>query len=257
MFISHRSAQLYTVEFGSGPHTLLAIGGWAGSWELWTGPFQFLSRSWRAVAYDHRGTGATLAPAESITMENMVDDLFALMDKMEIDQCVLAAESAGGMVAAQAVLQQKQRFEGLVLVDALLHQEGDKSKSALLQGLKNNFKETIENFVDACVPPEQENSAEFRSWGRKILFRSPPEAAIRLLECTYGVDLRPDLAQIDVPTLLLHGDRDVIVPLRDSEFASSQIPNSHLHVFRGAGHVPTVTCPREVADQINQFFRKD
>lgn len=214
MFISHNSAQLYTVEFGNGPRTILAHGGWTGSWELWTGPFQSLSKTWRAIAYDHRGTGATVAPVESISIENMVGDLFAVMDGMNIERCVLAAESAGGIVAVTAALQQPERFEGLVLVDALLHKESDESDVAFIHGLKTHFQETITAFANACVPT----------------------------------------AEIQIPTLLLHGDQDVIVPVSDSNYAAAQIPNNHLHIFEKAGHVPTMTRPDEVAKQINQFF---
>ena len=254
MFISHNAAQLYTVEFGAGPHTILAHGGWTGSWELWSGPFNLLSRTWRAVAYDHRGTGATIAPVASISLENMVDDLFTVMNKMDIEKCVLAAESAGGIVAVNAVLQHPQRFEGLALVDGLLHNKDDGSDKMFIQGLKTKYAATIGAFADSCVPESEPNSAEIRSWGRKILARATPEAAVKLLECTYGVDVRPRLAEIDIPTLVIHGDCDALVPLSDSEYIALQIPNSHLHIIKGAGHVPTMTRPAEVAETINQYF---
>ena len=254
MFIPHNNAQLYTVEFGNGPRTLVAHGGWTGSWELWTEPFMQLSKSWRTVAYDHRGTGATIAPVESISVENLVADLFAVLDKLNIEKCVLAAESAGGMIAVNAVLQQPERFDGLVLVDALLHNEDDGSDAGFIQGLQTNYMATIGGFVDACVPTNEQNSVEIRSWGRKILARATSEAAIRLLECTHGIDLRSKLSQIQQRTLILHGDADALVPLSDSEYMASQIPNGHLHVVKGAGHVPTVTRPIEVAQVIDQYF---
>lgn len=256
MFISHQAAQLYTVNFGSGSRTILAHGGWTGSWELWTGPFQTLSKTWRTVAYDHRGTGATIAPVDSISMETMVQDLFAVMDQMEISTCVLAAESAGAIIAVTAILQQPQRFDGLVLVDALLHKEKDAGDAAFIQGLKTDLQATYDSFVNACVPASEANCQEIRSWGRKILARATSDSAVKLLECTFGVDLRPELPRISVPTLILHGEHDVIVPLIDSQEAASRIPNSQLHVFNDTGHVPTMTRPNEVADLINQFFSK-
>ena len=70
----------------------------------------------------------------------------------------------------------------------------------------------------------------------------------------YGVDLRPQVSRITQPTLILHGDRDSLVPLSDSEWLASQIQQSYLHVVHGAGHVPTVTRPLEVAEAINQYF---
>lgn len=253
MFIQNRDAQLYTVEFGSGPRTILAHGGWIGSWELWTEPFAHLSKTWRTVAYDHRGSGVTIAPVESITMGNMVSDIFAVMDKLGIEKCVLAGESAGGMVVANAVLQQPHRFEGLILVDSALH-NAPGSNDNFIRGLKANYEMACAGFVDACVPESEPKFSEVRNWGRKILARAASDSAIRLLEYSYGVDLRPNLARIQIPTLILHGTQDVIVSSSESEYAASQIPNSKLYLFQGAGHVPTITRPREVADEINAFF---
>jgi len=254
MFIQNKDAKLYTVEFGAGPRTILAHGGWTGSWELWTEPFTHLSKTWRTVAYDHRGTGATAAPVESITLESLVNDLFAVMDKLNIEKCVLTAESAGGIVAVTAALQQPHRFDGLVLVDAMLHNEDDGHDAAFIQGLKFQYEQTIGQFVDSCVIESESNSEEIRNWGRKILARSTSDASIKLLKCTHGIDLRSRLGEITIPTLLIHGDMDALVPFSDSEYAASQIQNSLLHIVEGAGHVPTVTRPREVADEINQFF---
>lgn len=254
MFIAHNSAQLFTVDYGMGPRTFVAHGGWTGSWELWTAPFNELSKTWRTVAYDHRGTGVTLAPIESISTDTMVDDLFAVLNALRIERCVLAAESAGAIVAVKAVLQQPQRFDGLVLVDALLHRQKDATSEQFIDGLRKNFDGTIAGFVDACVPEAESNSFAIRAWGRKILARASVESSVCLIECTYGIDLRPQVAQISIPTLILHGDHDVIVPVEDAKYIASQIPDNLLHVFPGAGHVPTMTRPHEVAQQINRYF---
>ena len=253
MFIQNGDAQLYTVEFGAGPRTILAHGGWIGSWELWTEPFAHLSKTWRTVAYDHRGSGVTIAPVESITMENMVSDIFAVMDKMGIEKCVLAGESAGGMVVTNAVLKQPHRFEGLILVDTTLHNETGKNDN-FIRGLKANYEMACAGFVDACVPESEPNFNENRNWGKKILARAASDSAVRLLEYSQGIDLRPSLAKIQIPTLIFHGTQDVIVPQSESEYAASQIPNNKLHLFQGAGHVPTMTRPREMAKEIMRFF---
>ena len=254
MFIPHNNAQLYTVEFGNGPRTFVAHGGWTGSWEVWTESLTHLSKTWRAVAYDHRGTGITIAPVESITVENMVDDLFAILDSLKIEKCVLGAESAGGMVALSAALQQPERFEGLVLVDVMYHRDTPSGETPFAAGLKNNFEKTIEVFVDSCVLESEPNSAEVRAWGRKILQRATQASSIKLNESTYGIDLRPEISKINIPSLVIHGDGDKLVPVEDAEWLASHLPHSHLHVINGAGHVPTITRPFEVAQIVNQYF---
>ncbi len=206
------------------------------------------------MAYDHRGAGATVAPAESITLEAMVDDLFAVLDTLGIETCVLAGESSGAAVVLLAALQHPHRFEGLVLVDGLTYRPAPLGPDPFVLGLETDFETTIGRFVDWCVLDSEPNSAAIRRWGRQILARSPAASAIKLHECLYGLDLRPDVARIILPTLIIHGEEDALVPLADAQWLAAHLPNSQLHVVSGAGHVPTVTRPLEVAEAINRFF---
>ena len=252
MFIQHHQAQLLTVSFGAGPRTLLAHGGWVGSWELWAQPFTHLSQTWRTVAYDHRGTGATIAPLETITWANLVDDLLAVMDALKIEQCVLAGESAGAAVVLQAALAHPERYTGLVLVDGLFHQPRPTGPDMFLQGLKSHYQATLQQFVNTCTP--EPDSEAIRRWGMQIVNRAEQAAAIQLYEMVYGLDLRPHLSTITLPTLIIHGEKDALVSVSAAQWLAEQLPNSQLHILPGAGHVPTMTRPREVATLINQFF---
>ena len=254
MFISRPDAQLFAVAFGNGPGILVALGGWVGSWELWVEPFALLSPTWRTIAYDHRGTGATVAPPESITLPSMVEELFAVLDAFTVAQCVLAAESSGAVVALQAALQQPARFSGLVVVDGLYHRERPSGADPFVHALQTDFQATLGKFVDACVPEPEPNSAAIRRWGRQIVGRSSPRAAIQLYECLYGVDLRPQVSQIAQPSLIVHGDADAFVPISEAEWLAAQIHDSQLIILPGAGRVPTVTLPQAVDSAIDQFF---
>lgn len=252
MFITCGDAQLYTVSFGQASRTLLALGGWAGSWELWVEPFRYLSQSWHTVAYDHRGAGATIAPTESITIDTMVDDVFAIMNTLGIKQCVLAAESSGVSIALQAALRAPERFTGLVLVDGRYYVPDNNVIDQFNAGLKNNFRAAVGQFVDLCLTPT--DSPAIHNWGRQILMRSLPDAAIQLNACMKNMDLRAVVGEITQRTLMMHGDADIIIPLSASEWLAKEIPNSRLHIVAGAGHVPTITHPQEVAEVINDWF---
>lgn len=65
---------VFALDFGAGPKTLLAHSGWIGNFEEWIATLAPLSSRWRAVVYDHRGAGETQVPVESISVEAMVDD---------------------------------------------------------------------------------------------------------------------------------------------------------------------------------------
>lgn len=253
MFIPTADAQLHVLSFGPGPRTLLAFGGWAGSWQLWAGPFGPLSRTWRAVAYDHRGSGATVTPLESITADNMVADVFAMVDALSIDHCVLAAESAGATIALLAALARPERFDGLVLVGGLIHHPPPGGPNPFIHALRADYEAAISGFADRCVP--EPDGEAIRRWGRQILRASGPAAAIKLIECLAGIDLRPRAAEIALPTVLIHGDADALVPVEDARRLAGQMPQAELHVLPGAGHVPTMTRPAEVAAIIDRAFR--
>lgn len=253
MFINIGNAKVYSTSFGlkSNP-AILGIGGWIGSWELWAEPFSALSQNWHTIAYDHRGTGATFAPPESITFDRLVQDVFAVMDAYDIQSCVLAAESAGALTALAAALQNPQRISGLVIVDGMTFRSTSREKDPFLIGLQQAYPATLGHFVNACLPDA--DSEHIRRWGRKIIDRASQEAAIVLYGTASEVDLRSELGGIGQPTLIFHGEADAIVPLAEALELAELIPNAKLVVLKGAGHVPTLTHPNEIAQGINATF---
>ena len=253
MFIRIDDAQIYSTAFGfPSASALIGIGGWIGSWELWAEPFSILSQTWHTVAYDHRGAGATLAPVETITLDHLVDDVFAVLDAYQIDHCVLAAESAGALTALAAALKKPDRILGLVIVDGSYYQPISTAATPFLMGLQNHYAATLAHFVEACVP--EPDSAHIKRCGLQILQRASPEAAIALYRMADGIDLRDDFGKITQPTLILHSGLDTIAPIASAEWLARTIPNSKLRIINDAGHVPTVTRAPRVAAEINAFF---
>lgn len=252
MFLKTDDASIFVQSFGSGPKTIVAQGGWVGSGELWLPVFEGLSKSWRTVTYDHRGTGATIGNEPRITFDMLVSDLFFLLDRLNVQQCILAGESAGAAVVLEAALRQPGRFSGLVLVGGRYTGERTPQRDRLLQGCRQDFASTMSAFVDACVP-EEDCEAE-RRWGKQIVMRSNADAAIGLLECMEGIDIESRLGQIKMPALVMHGSRDAVTPLASSEKLAASMPNATLAMIEGAGHVPTVTQPDQIAATIDRFF---
>lgn len=254
MFITVGDTKIYATSFGRATMpTMVGVGGWIGNWELWTETFSILSKDWRTIGYDHRGAGLTIAPVESITFDNLIDDVFAVMDAYGVERCMLGAESMGAMIALGAALKYPQRITGLVIVDGLYFNSTPPESNKFLAGLRNAYPQTIDRFIDNCLP--EKDSDHIKRWGHLIFNRATQESAIALNLLTYSVDLRGDLARIIQPTLILHGTLDSIVPLQSSQWLAKTIPNSRLVVVNDAGHVPTITRPHEVARAITEFFK--
>lgn len=250
MFVAADGYLLNTVEFGSGPLTFVAHGGWVGNWELWQEPFQLMQS--RCISYDYRGAGASTFPPDSITPDGLVDDLFAVLDHYEVESCVLAGESLGALTCLQAVLREPARFAGLVLVDGV-PAASKQQMSPLVEGSRTDYPRTVAGFIDACVP--EPDSEHIRRWGRQILLRAEPEAAARMFEAHYEQNTAVDIRQIAVPTLVVHGGQDAIVPVALGEAVAEAIPQAELTVIPDAGHIPTLTRPQEVVDAIDRWAK--
>ena len=172
---------------------------------------------------------------------------------LEIERCVLAAESSGALTVVRAAVERPERFSALVIVDGVLKARQPIGPDPFCEALKSDYSGTIADFVDACIP--EPDSEHVRAWGRDILHRSTPEQAVRLIEIQFGADLSPLLPQIQVPVLIIHGANDVLVPVEQGRTMASLVPDSRLAVIEDAGHVPTLTRPREVAGLIEEFVR--
>lgn len=254
MFLQAGGHLLNVVSVGTDGPWFVAHGGWVGNWELWQEPFRLMHPRWRCVGYDHRGSGASTAGPSDITPQALVDDLFAVLDHLGITSCVLAGESLGALTCLQAVLHQPERFTGLVLVDGVPAARAETSRP-LIDGSRRDYPATVAAFVDACVP--EPDSEHLRRWGRQILLRADAEAAARMLEAHVEERIAPDLSRVGVPTLVLHGERDVIVPVAIAEQVAAAVPGARLRVLQGAGHVPTLTRPDQVVAEIEQWARDE
>ena len=253
MFITVGNARIFTTAFGdpTAP-AIIGIGGWIGSWELWQQPFSMLSQNWYTIAYDHRGSGATLAPTETITYDNLLSDLLAVMDAYRVERCIIAAESAGAMTALGVALQHPERVLGLVIVDGRDPRSSNRAEGPFYTGLQTDYARTLHGFVEACVP--EPDCDHIKRWGRQILGRATPEAALALYCVHASEDLPDHLSRIQHPSLILHGSADVISPLESARWLSQTLPNAKLVVLEGAGHVPTMTRAPEVVSAITNFF---
>jgi pimeloyl-ACP methyl ester carboxylesterase len=252
MLLKFPDADIFATRFGAGDRCLVAHGGWVGSGEMWLPPFEHLSRHWRTVTYDHRGTGATTHRRPEITFEMLVDDLFRVLDALEITSCVLAGESSGALVVLEAALRQPHRFQGLVLVGGRASSSQTAGAVRFIEGCRADFNATMDAFVDACIT-EDDAEAE-KHWGRRIVKRSNGRDAAQLMQAMWSARVEDRLGEIVQPTLLIHGRNDRINPVAMSESMAARIPDAKLVVFEDAGHVPVITRGAAVAREIEDYF---
>ncbi len=254
MFREIHGQVVNTVSFGSGDKTLVGISGAFGTWEIWQQPFELLSPRWRTIGYDHFGVGETRVPPELVTFEHQVLLLEGVLDAFEVDRCVLAGDSNNTAVALEAARRWPDRVTALVLVSGAVDFAPNEDVIRFVKGLRSALDATLDFFVELCMP--EDDSGHLRAWLKDIIARSGGERAARLLESFYDVEVRDKLSTVKVPTLVIHGALDALPAstLAAAEEMARTIPEADLIVLPDAGHVPTLSQPREVVDAIEEFL---
>ena len=207
--------------------------------------------------YDHRGTGETVVPVDKITHEALVDDVFAVMDALSIERCVLAGFSRGVVTVMRAMYRDPSRFEGLILMngtgEVVVPGTTPTPRATPSNWPGETHRDRLPWFIERWPKPDTEH---IRRWGVNILSRATPEAAERIMtmQPEKPVDWASELPRLRLPTLLLHRQKDFACTLETQRYIQSLIPGSKLVVFEGSGHVPAMAQPMDVAAAIKDFF---
>lgn len=251
MFIQAGEHLIHTISFGKGGIPFVAHGGWIGSWELWEQPLESLSMERRCIALDHLGSGESPLPTGiDLTLEMLVKSLKQVLDTLEVEHCILAGESSGSKVVLQFALTYPEMVKALVL-EGFAFAVPESKTQGQVNSIMKDYDGYVRTFVKRCLPGSK---SHFIRWGNNILRRASKEDAIALLQVNSTVDLTSRLAEIKIPTLVLHGEKDEIIPIATGEQLNRLIPNSTLVIIPNAGHVPTITHSELVSDALGSFL---
>jgi pimeloyl-ACP methyl ester carboxylesterase len=150
-------------SFGAGDRTALALGGWIGSGEIWQHVLGLLSRNWRVLTFDQRGSGTSHVPNDrDITREAWVDDVFAVMDAQGIERCLLMSDSSGCFPAVLAAQKRPERFAGLVLAGGAPRMPLDWKRRLFAAGLLVASRPLLSYFARVCLP--EDRTGHIRRW---------------------------------------------------------------------------------------------
>jgi pimeloyl-ACP methyl ester carboxylesterase len=253
VFLDVNGVRLHALAFGAGPRTIVAVGGWTGSWEVWEEPLAQLSAvGWRCIAYDHRGSGESPVDPGDISVEAMIADVAGVLDAFGVERCVLAGESQGGAIAQYAAARTPERFEGLVL-SAPAPTGRTERRGGFADACRADYPAAVAQFVAACFP--EPRSEHVKRWASNVLLCAEPEQAARIIEM-WADEGVPDVdaRELALPVLILHGTADAIVPIELSRKLVEALPDGELVEFADVGHVPTMTRPDDVVAAVRRRF---
>lgn len=209
--------------------------------------------------------GEVEAQPGAFCLEDLAGDLAGLLEALDVREITLAGWSLGAQVVLAALPRLRPRVARLVLLsatpcftlrDGWAHGLPDAALAALARRVARDPARAIERFSEGMFV-EGELDPDGRARAAAIRASIPPphvRAALAGLAVLGATDLRPALAGVDLPTLVVHGERDPICPAGAGRFLAAAIPRARLALVPGAGHAPFLSRPREVSASLRAFM---
>ncbi|MEU4678483.1 alpha/beta hydrolase [Micromonospora sp. NPDC023737] len=262
--------EIYYKDWGSGPVVTFSHG-WPLSADAWDGQMLFLAQNgFRVVAHDRRGHGRSGQASAGNDMDGYADDLAAVIEALDLTDATLVGHSTGGGEVARYIGRHGTgRVAKAVLISAVPpimvqgpdNPEGlpisvfDDLRAQLFQDRSQFYQDLAQMFYGANRSGATVSKGildQFWLWSMQAGMKNAYESIKAFSE----TDFRDDLAKFDIPTLVMHGEDDQIVPVKDSAHKTAElVANAQEIYYPGAPHGMTATLQDRINKDLLSFLR--
>jgi non-heme chloroperoxidase len=268
--ITKDGTEIYYKDWGKGPVVTFSHG-WPLSSDAWDGQMLFLVQNgFRVVAHDRRGHGRSSQTSSGNDMDGYADDLAAVIEALDLKDASLVGHSTGGGEVARYIGRHgTKRVAKVVLIAAVppimlksaANPEGlsmevfDTMRSGMTKDRSQFYKDLATQFYGANRPGAKVSQGildQFWLWSMQAGLKNAYESIKAFSE----TDFTEDLKKIDVPTFVMHGEDDQIVPVKDSAVKTARLISGAKEIYYpGAPHGLTATHQDQVNADLLAFLR--
>jgi len=258
--IGVKGATLNVTSQGAGPAVLL-VHGFPFDHRMWDSLSSYLATKYRIITPDLRGFGESTATEGIVTMEQMADDLYAVLHAMDVrEPIVLCGLSMGGYVALQFVKKYADRLRGLILCDTRTGTDPPQVKENRNLLANSITEDTRAALAEGMIPKlfsrrSLSDSAESIDFVRRMIVTQSPAG---IAAASRGMALREDttdlLPSLPCPSLVIVGQEDVPSPPEEMRSMADKLPKSQFIAIGDAGHMTPLEKPDVFNSAIETFL---
>ncbi|HLU81238.1 MAG TPA: alpha/beta hydrolase [Flavobacteriaceae bacterium] len=262
---------LYYEDYGEGQPIIL-IHGWPLSHKMWEYQIaELVAAGYRVIAYDRRGFGQSDRPWNGYDYDTLASDLNDLIGHLELKDVILIGFSMGGGEVARYIgIYGTQKISKAVLIGAVTpfllktDDNPDGVDADVFEGMKEGiskdrpgfFREFGKNFMNYDQNKDRISEAQL-DFNWNIACHASPKGTLDCVDSFGKTDFREDCKKFDIPTLVVHGDADNIVPIDVSGAKAKElIPNADYKIIENAPHGLMMTHRKELNKVILDFLKK-
>lgn len=263
--------QLFYQELGKGKPVVF-IHGWPSSHAMWEYQLGELPKKFKCIAYDRRGFGNSDKPWNGYDYDTFADDLNAVIETLNLSDVTLVGFSMGGGEVVRYLSKYgSAKVNKIVLIGAVtpfLLRTADNKDGApqqvfdeMIAGIEKDRQAYLTGFGKAffgVTPTQRPLSEEQFQWAHYLTLPATQRSTTECIRAFSSTDFREDCKSINVPTLIIHGDADQIVPFEISgKKTTALIKNSELKIYEGAPHGLFITEKDRLNKDLIEFIEVD